>query len=284
MDEDQAPRVPRTAPDLTVSPYSRYKRDIEYADWDTAGPELIRTWSRPDKEHIEIIGPSGSGKTTLESWLLVQRAIHRNTGIIMLCTKRADRSVSRIGFPIARNWDEARKHRQVIIWANPGSTGRARRDHNAHVVNEVLEKLWVPDSNNLLAFDEIAYIEKLGPESKDLIEMYLREARSTGIELLLMKQRPQGVTREMHAETAYTFAFKPKDASDAERVAELFGDKRGLTPVLLALKRDRYEFLAKSEKTDAIFISRLNGMDGTVMPAHNDTVFVKQNRENTRSS
>jgi nucleoside-triphosphatase THEP1 len=277
------PAVRRISPDLTKSPYERYKRDVPFVDWDIAGPELIRTWSRPDMEHIEIIGPSGSGKTTLEAWLLVQRAIHRNTGIIIICTKRADKSVSRIGFPIARNWEEARKHRQVIIWANPASTGRARREHNASVVNEVLEKLWVPDSNNLLAFDEIAYISSLGPESKDLVDMYLREGRSTGIELLVMKQRAQGVTREMHAETAYTFAFKPKDANDAERVAELFGDKRGLTPVLLGLKRDQYEFLAKSEKTDAIFISHLNGLQGTVMPQDGNTVFEKRRSESNRS-
>jgi hypothetical protein len=103
--------------------------------------------------------------------------------------------------------------------------------------------------------------------------MYLREARSADIELLLMKQRAQGVTREMHAETAYTFSFKPKDSNDAERIAEIFGDKKGLTGVLMSLKRDQYEFLAKSEKTDAIFISHLNGLNGTSMPAGHDSVY-----------
>jgi nucleoside-triphosphatase THEP1 len=265
--------------EVTAQRYAQFKRDVPYVDWDQAGPELIGDWSRPDKEHIEIFGPSGSGKSTLEAWLMVQRAIHRNTGIIIICTKRADRTIARINFPVAKNWNEAKQHRQVIIWANPDATGKARREHIGGVVQEVLEKCWVPESNNLICFDEIAYVEKLSPECKELIEMYLREARSADIELLLMKQRPQGATREMHAETAYTFSFKPKDANDAERIAEIFGDKRGLTPVLLGLKRDKYEFLAKSEKTDVCFISHLNGLNGTSMPRNDNSVFERKSSQ-----
>jgi nucleoside-triphosphatase THEP1 len=255
------------------------RTDVERVSWDAAGPELIQIWSRPDKEHVVIYGPSGSGKTVLESWLMVQRAVRRNSGIVCFCTKRADRAVARIGFPVASSWDELRKHRQAILWANPVANGSERKKHIAMVIEECLDKLFVKESNNLIAFDEIATVEKLSPECRELVDQYLREARSADIDMILMKQRPQGVTREVAAETVYTFSFKPKDAADAERTAEIMGDKKGLTGVLLSLDRQKYEFLAKSEKTGAVFISRLNGLNGTQVPQDTNSHFVKSSRK-----
>lgn len=267
MAKGRRPVPPRAAPEPP---------SVDRIPWEVAGPELIRIWSRTDKQHIVIYGPSGTGKTTLEAWLLVQRTLVRHTSIVVICTKRADKSVSDIGFPVVTDWDGVRKHPQCILWANPAVTGKARRATHAKVIYEVLDKLWVPDSNNLIAFDEIAYVSTLDAEVREQIEMYLREARSTKIEMILMKQRPQGVTREVIAETAYTFSFKPKDQQDAERVAEVFGDRKGLTPVLLGLERDRHEFLVKSEETGAMFISRLPSLEGTKLPS--DYYSVRENR------
>jgi len=44
--------------------------------------------------------------------------------------------------------------------------------------NELLSRLWVKDAWVVIAFDEIAYIESLSPEVKDLVSMYWREGRS----------------------------------------------------------------------------------------------------------
>ena len=58
-----------------------------------------------------------------------------------------------------------------------------------------------------------------------------------------MKQRPQGVQRDMHSEAAWIAAFKPKDEDDGARVAEVMGSRRQWLPIIMGLDRDKHEFV-----------------------------------------
>ena len=76
-----------------------------------------------------------------------------------------------------------------------------------------------------------------------------------GIQVVGMKQRPQGALRDMHSETFWTAVFRPKDRSDAERFAELLGHRRDWVPVLDALDLDAHEFVIRHSRSDEAYIS-----------------------------
>jgi nucleoside-triphosphatase THEP1 len=198
---------------------------------------------------------NGSGKTYLLLKMLQDRMIVRNSHIILVVTKRSDKVFLLLGWPIVRDIRELRKYRQCIYWPQTNLIGRARKAFHELRIREFLTQYWVPESNRVIAFDEIAYIEALSPEVRELIAMYWREGRSNGITVVAMKQRPQGVQRDMSSETWWTFAFVPKDHSDAERFAELFGSRKDWLPVFDQMNPDNHEFLVRHTRTRQAYIS-----------------------------
>lgn len=233
---------------------------IERVPWSVLGPEFAHIWGRadpndPQPEHVEIIGMNGSGKTYLLMKILQERMMVRNSHIVLVVTKRADKVFAKLGWPIVRELRDIRKYRQCIYWPMTNLIGQQRKAFHEVRMRELLSSLWVPESNRVIAFDEIAYVESLSPAVKELVAMYWREGRSNGITVVAMKQRPQGVQRDMSSETWWTFAFVPKDRSDAERFAELFGNKRDWLPVFDQMNPDNHEFLVRHTRTRQAYIS-----------------------------
>lgn len=234
--------------------------NVERIPWSELGPEFAVIWGRadpnnPQPEHMEIVGMNGSGKTHFLATVLQQRMIVRNTPMVIVCTKPADSTILKLGWPVTDQWEEVRQHRQVIFWPRTKAMGRARRAYHERKIEDLLDRLWVPDSNTLIAFDEIAYAESLSPNLRDIIEMYWREGRSQGITVVGMKQRPQGANRHMSSETWWTVAFVPKDQDDAERFAELFGNRKTWLPVFEMMDPDNHEFLIRHTRSRAAYIS-----------------------------
>lgn len=216
-------------------------------------------WGYPDgkfqPEFIEILGPSGTGKTRFERTILVERVAIRESHCIFIATKKIDKEILRLGWPIVDDWQAVTTHPQVIYWPRTNLLGRRRDQYMAMKIEDLLARVWQEDSNVILAFDEIATVEGLSPELKSMIRMYWREARSHGITIVAMKQRPQGIQRDMHSESAWIACFKPKDEDDAKRFAEVLGSRQQWLPVLMSLDRYRFEFVLKYEKTGEAVIS-----------------------------
>lgn len=258
--EDTATAIPDDT--VTASPGgdSQTGIQVERIPWSVLGPEFAQVWGRadpndPQPEHVEIIGMSGSGKTYLLLKLLQERMLVRRSHIILIVTKRSDKIFAQLGWPVVREIRDLKKYPQCIYWPQTSLIGQQRRAFHEVRIRELLSRLWVPESNRVIAFDEIAYVESLSPAIRDLVQMYLREGRSNGITLVLMKQRPQGVQRDMHSESQWTFAFVPKDRSDAERFAELFGNKKDWLPIFDQMNPDNHEFLVRHTRTRAAYIS-----------------------------
>jgi hypothetical protein len=152
------------------------------------------------------------------------------------------------------SWREAQKYDQMIYWPRTSKTGRERRIYQADRIQELLDNLWDEDANTTVEWDEAAYVEKLSPDLRDTMQMYLREGRSHGITCVLGKQRPQGIQRDMHSETRVAAGFKMKDRDDNLRLAEVFGD-RDLLPVINSLNKARHEFLFKHDLSDSLYVS-----------------------------
>jgi nucleoside-triphosphatase THEP1 len=232
---------------------------IARVPWSVLGPDFIASWGRPRSkqmpEHLEVLGPTGSGKSYLLVDILRERVRRRGTSVVYIATKQADDTIKKLGWPITDSWRDVAKHDQVVFWPRTKEIGVKRKQYQAAKVQDLLDRLWQPEANTDVVFDEAAYIEKLSAELKATLEMYLREGRSHGIECVMGKQRTQGIQRDMHSETDWKIAFRMNDYEDNERLAQLFGAKRSYVPVLESLDRERHEFLIQHKLDGSEFIS-----------------------------
>jgi hypothetical protein len=220
----------------------------------------MRAWGRPggefDPEHLTVYGKSGSGKTYFVGYVLSERARVRGSHVIIVATKKTDRTLLRLGWPIIDTWPPAYKEDQVIFWAKAKGISAEHRVPQALKVKKLMDQLWVPGSNVVIYWDELPYIEmmlKLKPE----METYYREGRGNGITNVASMQRPSGVTRLAHSEAGWTVAFCPKDVDDRDRVAEVLGDRKRFAVALDLLDRTKHQFIIRHDLTGETYISHL---------------------------
>jgi hypothetical protein len=149
----------------------------------------------------------------------------------------------------------------VIYWAKAKGLDTAGMAQQRQKVLDLLNRLWVPKSNIILALDEVAYLnDELHLRSQ--LTRYYREGRALGITIVSSTQRPQGVPRYMHSEASWSVFFAPKDEEDAERMAQVAGSKREYTALLLTLNRRNYEFLIVHNLTGERVISWIDKAGG----------------------
>lgn len=232
----------------------------ERVDWVDLGPYFLQAWGYPRgkrmPEHLEILGQTGSGKSYFEKTILTQRAALRGSHIVVIATKPADATLASTGWPIITSWPPDYGKNQVIFWAKAKGLGRAGMGEQRRKISDLLERLWVPDSNRVVVFDEIAYVDSdLGLRTP--LVRYYREGRALGITVVATTQRPQGVPRYMHSESGWSVFFAPKDEEDAERMAQVAGSRRIYIPILMELNRERFEFLIVRNLTGERYISAI---------------------------
>ncbi len=227
-------------------------------DWESqVGPAFLRAWGRPqgrvEAEHVAIVGPTGSGKSTVQAQILLGRADLRDTATVVVATKPADRTLTRMGWPIIRAWPPKFGQDQVILWPtspNPSEQAETLRP----VIKDALEQMWTPDSNRIVAFDEIAYVEQ-ELRLRTTMTTYYREARALGISLVATTQRPYHVSRYLWSEAQWIIAFRFNDRLDMKRVAEIMGGGNEWLPVLGNLRP--HEFVLLRRGTGEAVISKV---------------------------
>jgi nucleoside-triphosphatase THEP1 len=237
----------------------------EQVPWSELEPDFTAAWGRhdpgdPQPEGMEIVGQNGSGKTYLLCSVLQARMIRRQTPAVIVCTKKADRVFDRLGWPVVDRPDDLNKHPNAIFWPQTSAMGNERKAFYDRKISDLLSRLWVADSNRIVAFDEIGFVESLSGDTRATVQQYWREGRSIGITTVAMKQRPQGAGRDMHSESYWAAAFKPKDRGDLERWAELFGAPRDWMPVFDSLSEhgdrgEQREFIIRHSRSSEAYIS-----------------------------
>ena len=239
---------------------------IDRIPWSELAQEFAETWGRadpkdPQPEHVEVLGINGSGKTLWTCKAVQERMIVRHTPVVFLQSKPADATVMKLGWPVITDGDvkKVQKERWSIFWPMTNATGRERKLYQAEHFRNLLNSLWHKDSNIIVVYDDFGYIQELVTADREplapIVQMFLREGRSSGITNVLVKQRPQGSRREMHSESQWTVAFAPKDEDDEERFAEIFGNRKLYREVFKTMDSDKHEFLIKHFRTGASFIS-----------------------------
>lgn len=237
--------------------------------WSALAPSFHLSFGRsdpkdPQPEHIEIIGQNGSGKTHAAGKMYQERAFVTRRPSILVAHKPLDPTLLKIGWPVANTWDQVVNYARdgkvnVIYWPRTRLMGNARKSWYDVRISDVLDRLWAaatprdPGDTDLI-IDDYGYAEGL-PETAGRIEQFLREGRAPGFSVGLLKQRPQGGTRLRSSETQWTIGFRPKDDSDLERWAQLFGSRRDWMPVFRSLDRIKREFVIKHSVTQEAFIS-----------------------------
>lgn len=270
ISETSPPTVParvRTPREVALS-----KPLPERVPWEHIAEDFFLSWGYPRgefmPEHMAIYGPTGSGKSHFEAYIVAERARIRGSRVVVIATKPADKTLVRMGWPVVTSWPPAqgwtkdrRKHRQVIFWAKANGLGRSGQERQAAMIRDLLEQLWTPDANIIVSFDEIAYLEQelnIPPYNlRAVVSRYWREARGLGITVVASTQRPQGVSRYMHSESTWSVYFTPKDEEDAERMAQVAGNKLYYRRALAELDRSQYEFLLVHNLTGESVISSL---------------------------
>lgn len=241
--------------------------EIDVVPWSELGPEWISLWGgAPQPEHVEITGQTGSGKTYFLAAILQERAARFDDREILVATKPADETLSHLGWPVASSFKDVRRYRQVVFWPRTRETGEKRERHQEKAIGELLERLWVPGSNCVVAFDEIGYVERLSRSMKKQIAMYWREARSQGITLVAMKQRPVWILRDAHSETRWKIVFPPADRGDMPRFAQLLGKPKEWEPVLDSLSEHQFVLHHSARRDDIDVQSFVSFIDEPVRP------------------
>lgn len=232
---------------------------MERVPWAELEPEFILSWGRPNgkpgAEHVSIVGPTGSGKSNFQTYVINKRVEVRDSYAIIIATKPADSTLRKMRWPIVRKYPPPfGKHKNFILWPESTRNAGESRALQQQEIAKCLTDIWTPDSNTIVAFDEIAYVEQ-ELRLKILVERYWREARSLGITVIATTQRPRNVTRYMWSEPTWLVAFRPDDEDEAKRVAEIIGGRRAFTDALLGL--EEYEFIITKRRSHQSYISKL---------------------------
>lgn len=234
---------------------------VERVPWEGQfGRDFMFFWGRPngrrDPEHLTVYGKSGGGKTYFVTTVLNERNRIRGSHIVAVATKRSDRTLSELGWPIITDWPPDYGQTKVIYWARAKGISAEHRVPQRAKVKRLMDELWVPGSNRIVYWDELTYIEQ-DLRLKTELATYYREGRTNGITNVASMQRPAGVTRLAHSEAGWTVAFPPKDVDDRDRVAEVLGDRARFRQVLDDLDRTKYEFLIRHDLTGESYITHL---------------------------
>ena len=182
-------------------------------------------------EHVAIVGPTGSGKSTLglELCKLIGERTARDgrpERVVVFGTKPADRTLSRMGWPIVKEWPPGYAQEHVIVWPRPrGAKTAARRQ--ARVYEAVMERIYRDRRAEpwTIYLDEIADFEdppaKNGFGLAGVVAQYWRAARALDLTLIAGTQRPRNVGRGMWSEPTWVCVFRIEDEDDFKRVRQL---------------------------------------------------------------
>lgn len=205
-------------------------------------------------QHVAIIGPTGSGKSVVAIDLLEGRAERRDAHVIILASKRRDRSLTKLGWPIIHSWPPDYEHRvgrKVILWPPYGraSTARSNRKTFTDALDEILE-----EGGWTVYLDEAIYFtETLGLRS--LLDEYWNTARSSGITVVASSQGVTWVPAAMMSQQQWVIIFGLRDEETRKRAAQIAGDRHRFDPAIAQLRE--HEFLLVRTRTGHGYISRV---------------------------
>lgn len=225
--------------------------------WSDFLPAFMEAWSPNDSqraEHVTVVGPTGQGKTTLMLALLKERARLRSSHIVIMAAKPKDATLSRLGWPILREWPPGYGQAQVIYWPKFGDVrGVIARQRAAF--EPVLADIFA-DGNRTIYIDEAAYFTE-DLKLDGILRRIWQMGRSQNLLVVAGTQRPVRVPRPMFSECSWFAAFRSTDEDELRRVSEIGGaDTKALRAIIRTLQP--HEFVICSTRTGKMLRSKVS--------------------------
>lgn len=205
-------------------------------------------------EHAAIVGPAGSGKT-----ILLQELVGTRSFSTVFATKPKDSSMDEIidrqGFERYAKWPRGLdpvKHPRRVIWPDARRIDAAR-DQSAVFANAFAE-IYIEGGWNLF-LDEGWYVTNMLGLGEQ-IKVFLLQARSLDISLIVATQRPVSVPTEIWDQSTHLFLFRENDERNLERLGGLaWQDSLAVRRMVASL--DRHQFLYINTRTGDMLRSRV---------------------------
>lgn len=181
-------------------------------------------------EHIGLIGPTGQGKTTLMNALLPLRKY-----VVVFGTKPRDdtmMSLAKQGYVIMREWKSipVTESPRRLLW--PDAKQIDSRAKQQEVFGDAFGKIF-REGGWTIAIDELWYfnnILKFGEE----IKLFLLQARSLHISLVLATQRPAWIPLEVYDQSTHLFFWRDNDETNLNRLSGISYRSAGIIRAIVS--------------------------------------------------
>lgn len=223
---------------------------VPFVEWEDFLDSFEAAWPANvggQAEHVSMVGPTKQGKTTLQLALVDERVRRRDSHVVILATKPKDPTLSALGWPIIRQWDQlSYGQSHVIFWPKFPKDVRRAAIHQRMAFDGALADIFA-DGKRVVVIDEAYYMtDILGLEGT--MKQFWSQGRSNDLIVVAGTQRPRNVPREMFSECSWFFAFRTADEDELRRVGEIGGvDAKELRAVMRTLKP--HEFVCCRTRT-----------------------------------
>lgn len=240
------PYFPSRVPELTPTPEQLAPR----VPWDVF---LRKHFEWDEGQHITIVGTTGSGKTELLKNLIEMREF-----AVVFATKPRDSTMDELieynGFKKLDKWEtlNAEKHPRRVVW--PDATQINSSVQQAMVFADAFARIYTEGAWNLF-LDEAWMISNILGLSEQ-IKIYLLQARSLDISLIMATQRPVSIPVEAFDQSTWLFIFRESDERNLERIGGIaWRDSKSVRYLVANL--EKYQFLAINTRTGMMWRSRV---------------------------
>lgn len=234
--------VPSTRADMRADIIARQEELAPVVEFD----EFLRWFRWLQGQHIGIVGPTGQGKSTFALAILEHRKY-----VVALGTKPKDETLQRFAdeqnYVRYYDWSpekDAKLYPHRLLWPDATDLYSAMRQRK--VFRQALDSMY-RQGNWTIYIDELWYIIhhlKLEPE----IRVYLLQARSNGVSLVVATQRPAFVPLEVYDQSSWLIFFRDNDETNLKRIAGISWLSKHLVQSIVA-RLDQYQALAINTRT-----------------------------------
>jgi energy-coupling factor transporter ATP-binding protein EcfA2 len=214
-------------------------------------PEFLDVFEWQPSQHIGVIGPTGSGKTNLAVFLIGLRKY-----VVALATKPRDDTMDGLaslpGWVKFKKWTSrpARYFPKRIIW--PDATKLYSQNEQQAQFRKALEHIYVSGEWTVF-IDELWYIiHTLRMEYE--VKLYLLQARSNGISLLALSQRPAWIPVELFDQSSHLFFYRDNDERNLKTIAGISWLSAKKVQAIVA-RLEEFQFLYINTRTGKMYRS-----------------------------
>ena len=190
--------------------------------WNDFLQDFKAEWKQGD--HVAMVGPTGQGKTTV----LVSLLQECRKFVLAFDPKGGDPTLAKTGFPRLANWPPRSKDYDAMARGEPvkylvGPKLQRRRDRPGLIAAQerALEGAW-DDGQWTVAIDELQIASDKMKQAASIDELLIG-ARSRGVSVVTLFQRPANVPRAAYEMASHIFLGLTLDVDTINRLAEIVG-------------------------------------------------------------